>query len=175
MPDWMWLYLSALGFLPLLPILKRRRREKRIRLGLADAVDLLVLCIEAGLSPDKSLVRVSKDLHSLHPDLSDELYLVSRKIRAGYSWDEALCSLSERTGVGDIKVLVDASVQVGPLAGVSVLRAYSYSLRNERQQRAEAQVDRSLYRLLFFLFFVVPSVLIVTLGPGLIQLIRTLR
>ena len=90
------------------------------------------------------------------------------------SWDEALCSLSERTGVGDIKVLVDALVQAGPLGVVRVLRAYSHSLRNERQQRAKAQAIKAAIKLLpALLLFVVPPLLIVTLGPALIQRIRT--
>jgi tight adherence protein C len=76
-----------------------------------DAVDFTVIWIDAGLSLDESLARVSKDLRHTHPDISDELYLVNREMHAGYSWDEALCSLSERTGVVDIKVLVDALVQ----------------------------------------------------------------
>jgi tight adherence protein C len=105
--------LSALVWLLLL--LKGRERKSRIRLGLPDAVDLIIICIEAGLSPSGSLARVSEDLRDVHPDLSDELYFVTREMRYGYSWEEALYSFSERTKVGDVKVLVDALVQAGPM------------------------------------------------------------
>jgi tight adherence protein C len=165
--------LSGLGFLLLGPVLKRRQRKNRIRLGLPDAVDLTAICIEAGQSPAESLGRVSKVLRHAHPDLSDELYLVNREMRAGYSLDEALCNLCERTDVGDIKVLVDALAQAGPLGVVRVLRAYPNSLRIVRQQRARAQAITARIKLVpALLLFVAPSVLIVTLGPALITLFR---
>jgi tight adherence protein C len=165
--------LSALGFLLLRPVLKRRRRKNRIRLGLPDAVDLTAICIDAGLSPADSLACLSKTLRHAHPDLSEELYLVNREMRAGYSLDEALCNLWERTDVGDIKVLVDALAQAGPLGVVRVLRAYPNSLRIVRQQRARAQEIKARIKLVpALLFFVAPSVLIVTLGPALITLFR---
>ena len=69
------------------------------------------------------MLRVGEDLSYAHPDLSDELHLVNREIRAGYSWDEALCNLSERTGVDDIKALVNALVQAGPLGVVMAVDA----------------------------------------------------
>jgi tight adherence protein C len=175
MSFWMWFWeLSALGFFLLRPVLKRRQRKNRIRLGLPDAVDLTAICIEAGLSPEESLARVSKVLRHAHPELSDELYLVNREMRAGYPLDEALCNLWERTDVGDIKVLVDALVQVGPLGVVKVLRAYPKSLRIVRQQRERVQAIKASIKLVSaLLLFVVPSVLIVTLGPALITLMRT--
>jgi tight adherence protein C len=176
MSYWMWFWgLSALGFFLLRPALvERRQRKNRIRLGLPDAVDLTAICIEVGLSPAESLARVSKVLRHAHPDLSDELYLVNREMRAGYSLDEALCNLLERTDVGDIKVLVDALVQAGPLGVVRVLRAYPNSLRIARQQRARAQAIKAAIKLVpALLLFVVPPVLIVALGPALITLMRT--
>lgn len=166
--------LSALAWL-LLSIRKRRQRKNRIRLGLPDAVDLTAICIEAGLSPCESLVRVSEDLRHSHPELSDELYFVAREMRYGYSWEEALCSFSERTNVGDVKVLVDALVQAGPLGIVRVLRAYSDSLRIARWRRARAEKLKAAIKLVpVAILFVVPSILIVTLGPPVIQLIRRL-
>jgi tight adherence protein C len=171
-----WMLLcSALGFL-LLPTLTRRQREKRIRLGLPDAVDLIIICIAAGLSPNEALTRASKDLRNVHPDLSDELYFVTREMRYGYSWEQALYSFSERTRVVDVKALADALVQAGPLGIVSVLRAYSDSLRiARRRRRARAEALKAAIKLVpATILFVVPSVLIVTLGPPVIQLIRAL-
>ena len=78
--------LSGLGFLLLGPVLKRRERNKRIRLGLPDAADLIAVCIEAGLSPAESLAHVSKVLGEAHPDLSEELYLVNRGCVLATHW-----------------------------------------------------------------------------------------
>jgi len=170
---WFWESLT-LGFLLLLPVFKRRQRKKLIRLGLPDAVDLTAICIQAGLSPYESVARVSQELHYAHPDLSDELYLVKRDMRAGYSWDEALCNLSDRTDVGEIRVLAKALVRGGPLEVVRVLRTFSNSFRTVQEVR------RQLFKVAFklvpaLLLFVVPSVLIVTIGPAFIQLIRTFK
>jgi len=154
---------------------KIQNRQQRIKLGLPDALDLIVICIEAGLSLEESLARVSKDLRHTHLDLSDELYLVSREMRAAqsiHSWDEALSNLSLRTGVGDIKTLVGVLIEAGPLGIVGVLHAYSDSLRMECQHRAKAKVIQMVPLLLLF---VIPLLLVVTLGPGFIQLIRTFK
>ena len=168
---------TGLGFILPHFILARKikERQQRIRLALHDALDLMVISVEAGLSLDHAMLRVGEDLSYAHPDLKDELFLVNREMCAGYSWDEALCNLSERTGVDDVKALVDALVQAGPFGVVRVLRAYSNSLRIERQRRANAQAIRAAIKLVpAGVLFVVPAVLIVTLGPALIQLIRSL-
>ena len=169
--------IPGLGFfLPGL-ILKRmiKDRQSRIRLALSDALDLTVMFVQAGLDLNQAIRRVGEDLSYAHSDLSDELYLVNREMRTGYSWNEALCNLSERTGVDEIKGLVDALVQAGPLGVLRVLRAYSNSLRIERQRWANAQAIRAAIKLVpAGVLFVIPAVLIVTLGPALIQLIRSL-
>lgn len=168
---------AGLGFFLPRFILKRmiKDRQSRIRLALSDALDLTVMFVQAGLDLDQAMLRVGEDLSYAHPDLSDELYLVNREMRTGYSWNEALCNLSERTGVDEIKALVDALVQAGPLGVLRVLRAYSNSLRIERQRGAKAQAIRAAIKLVpAGVLFVIPAVLIVTLGPALIQLIRSL-
>ena len=160
-------------FLPRL-ILKRmiKDRQSRIRLGLPDALDLTVISVEAGLPLDQAIRRVGEELSHAHPDLCDELYLVNREMRAGCSWDEALCNLSERTGVDDIKALVDALVQAGPFGVVRALRAYSNSLRIERQRWAKAQAIRGAITLAPVLVLFVVS--FVTLGLAVIKLVRSL-
>jgi tight adherence protein C len=168
--------ITVLGFLLPWFILRRmiRDRQNRIRLALPDALDLTVISVEAGLSLDHAMLRVGEDLSYAHPDLSDELFLVNREMRAGYSWDEALCNLSERTGVDEIKASMDAFVQAGPLGVVRVLRAYSNSLRIERQRWARAQAIRAAIKLVpALVLFIVPPVLIATLGPAIIQGIRS--
>src|SRR5207244_12183347 len=101
---------SITGFCFFLPrfVLKRmiRDRQRRITLALPDALDLTVICVEAGLALDQALMRVGEDLHHAHPDLSDEFYLVNLEIRAGKPRAEALRNLVERSGVDDIRDLV---------------------------------------------------------------------
>jgi len=105
--------ITALGFLLPRFILKRmiRDRQNRIRLGLPDALDLTVICVEAGLALDQALMRVGQDLHHAHPDLSDEFHLVNLEMRAGKPRAEALRNLVERTGVDDIRSLVGTLIQ----------------------------------------------------------------
>jgi tight adherence protein C len=122
--------------------------------------------VEAGLTLDQAMMRVGEDLHHAHPELSDELYLVSRGMHAGCSWDEALSDLSQRTNISEIKILVRALVQAGPLGVVRVLRTYSDDLRLASQQRARTQVVKAAIKwVLALLLFIVLTVLIVTLGP----------
>jgi tight adherence protein C len=170
----------GLGFL--LPgfFLKRkiRMRQDRIRLALADALDLTVICVEAGLSLDQALSRVGEDLRYAHPDLSDEFRLVNLEMRAGKPRPEALRNLAERTGAEDIKALVAVLIQTDRF-GTSVtqaLRVHSDSLRTERRQRAEEQAAKTTIKMIpALVVFVLPSMFFVTLGPAVIGLIHTLR
>src|SRR5204862_7970923 len=105
-------------------VLKRmiRDRQLRITLALPDALDLTVICVEAGLALDQALLRVREDLHHAHPDLSDEFHLVNLEMRAGKPRVEALRNLTERTGVDDIRALVGTLVQTDRF-GTSVAQA----------------------------------------------------
>ena len=94
-----------------------KKRQQRIRIALPDALDLTVICVEGGLALDRSMARVSEELRHAHPDLSEEFYLVHLDLRAGCSWDGALCNLSERTGNGEISKLVGTC---GPLEVIRV-------------------------------------------------------
>jgi len=157
----------AVGSLLLRHILERVRRKRRIRIGLVDALDLTVICVEAGLSLEQAMARVGDDLRHAHPELSDEFYLASREMRAGMPWDEALCNLSERIGVDDLKNLTHA----GLLGLVQGLRIYSDSLRIQHRQRLKWVPVLSVFVLVVFLL---PSMLFVILGPAMIQSIRAL-
>jgi tight adherence protein C len=165
-------------FLPRL-ILKRmiRNRQQRIRLGLPDALDLTVICVEAGLALDQALMRVGQDLHHAHPDLSDEFHLVNLEMRAGKPRAEALRNLVDRTGVDDIRSLVGTLIQTDRF-GTSVaqaLRVHSDSLRTERRQRAEEQAAKTTIKMVPpLVIFVLPSIIFVTIGPAVIELIRQL-
>jgi len=175
----MLLGMTALGFLVPRFFLKRKIRERqtRIRIALPDALDLTVICVEAGLALDQALHRVGEDLKHAHPDLSDEFYLVNLEMRAGKPRAEALRNLVSRTGVDDIKSLVGTLIQTDRF-GTSVaqaLRVHSDSLRTERRQRAEEQAAKTTIKMVPpLVVFVLPSIIIVTLGPAIIQLYRTL-
>jgi tight adherence protein C len=171
--------IPALGFLLTRFVLKRmiKDRQNRIRLGLPDALDLTVICVEAGLALDQALMRVGQDLHHAHPDLSDEFHLVNLEMRAGKPRVEALRNLVERTGVDDIRSLVGTLIQTDRF-GTSVaqaLRVHSDSLRTERRQRAEEQAAKTTIKMVPpLVIFVLPSIIFVTIGPAVIQLIRQL-
>jgi tight adherence protein C len=170
---------AGLGFFLPRFILKRmiKDRQSRIRLGLADALDLIVICVEAGLALDQALTRVGQDLHHAHADLSDEFHLVDLEMRAGKPRAEALRNLVDRTGVDDIRSLVGTLIQTDRF-GTSIaqaLRVHSDSLRTERRQRAEEQAAKTTIKMVPpLVIFVLPSIIFVTIGPAVIELIRQL-
>ena len=169
----------GLGFFLPRFILKRmiKDRQQRIRLALPDALDLTVICVEAGLALDQALMRVGEDLHHAHPDLSDEFHLVNLEMRAGKPRADALRNLVDRTGVDDIRSLVGTLIQTDRF-GTSVaqaLRVHSDSLRTERRQRAEEQAAKTTIKMVPpLVIFVLPSIIFVTIGPAVISLIRQL-
>jgi tight adherence protein C len=170
---------TAFGFFLPRFALKRKiqGRQHRIKLGLPDALDLTVICVEAGLALDQAMMRVGQDLHHAHPELSDEFHLVNLEMRAGKPRAEALRNLVERTGVDDIRSLVGTLIQTDRF-GTSVaqaLRVHSDSLRTERRQRAEEQAAKTTIKMVIpLVLFVLPSIIFVTLGPAVIQMVRTL-
>ncbi len=169
----------AFGFFLPRFVLKRliKKRQHLITIGLPDALDLTVICVEAGLALDQAMMRVGEDLKHAHPELSDEFHLVNLEMRAGKPRSEALRNLSERTGVNDIRALVATLVQTDRF-GTSVaqaLRVHSDSLRVERRQRAEEAAAKTTIKMVIPLaLFILPSILIVSVGPAMIQLYRTL-
>jgi len=170
---------TGLGFMLPRFILKRMitERQHRIKVGLPDALDLTVICVEAGLALDQAMMRVGEDLRHAHPELSNEFHLVNLEMRAGKPRVEALQNLAARTGADDIRQLVATLVQTDRF-GTSVaqaLRVHSDSLRTERRQRAEEQAAKTSIKMIIpLVLFILPSILIVTLGPAIIQLYRTL-
>ena len=167
----------GLGFFIPRFLLKRKmkQRQTRIRLGLPDALDLTVICVEAGLPLDQAMTRVGNDLSHAHPDLSDEFHLFDLEIRAGKPRVEALRNLAARTGVEDVRSLVGTLIQTDRF-GTSVaqaLRVHSDSLRTERRQRAEEQAAKTTVKMIIpLVVFVLPSLIFVTVGPAVIQLLH---
>lgn len=152
-------------------------RQQRLRWGLADALDLMVVSVEAGLGLNAAMVRVGDELKDVHPEISEEFELTNLEIRVGRERDEALRNLAERTGVDDLRSLVAMLIQADRF-GTSIARAvrvYSDSLRTKRRQRAEQAAQKAAVKLLFPLAcFLFPTLFIVILGPAALNLIDTL-
>ena len=173
--------LGALGLGYILPgmVLARmaKRRAHRIRLSLADALDLLVVSVEAGLGLDQALTRVGSELAFAYPELSDELRLINLELRAGKPRAEALRNLADRTGVDDLSSLVTMLIQTDKF-GTSVaqsLRVYSETLRTKRRQRAEEAAAKTGVKMVFPLVTCIfPAIWVVTIGPAAIRFITVL-
>jgi tight adherence protein C len=152
-------------------------RQLRVRWGLADALDLMVVSIEAGLGLNAAMLRISEELKTVHPDISGEFELANLEIRVGRDRDEALRNLAERTGVDDLRSLVAMLIQADHF-GTSIARAvrvFSDSLRTKRRQRAEQAAQKAAVKLLFPLaLFLFPTLFIAILGPAALNLIDTL-
>lgn len=152
-----------------------RRRQHRIRLALADVLDLLVVCVEAGLGLDQALLRVSQELRTTHPEVCDELQLVNLEMRVGKVRIEALRELAQRTGVDDIKALVAMLIQTDRF-GTSLaqsLRVHSDTLRTKRRQRAEEKAAKAPVKMVPpLVFFIFPALFVVILGPAVISMAR---
>lgn len=160
-------------------LLKRRikARQMQIQLSLADALDLAIICVEAGLGLEQALERVSTELQASHPALSGELALMILEIRAGKPRVDALRNLATRTGVEDVRQFVAVLIQTDRF-GTSVansLRVHSDALRTERRQRAEERAAKTTIKMIIpLVLFIFPVLFIVILGPVAISLIRDL-
>ena len=170
---------AALGYLLPNMALGRmaQRRQHRIRLSLPDALDLLVVSVEAGLGLDQALQRVGQELALAHPELSDELRLINLELRAGKPRSEALRNLAERTGVDDLTSLTAMLIQTDRF-GTSVarsLRVHSETLRSKRKQRAEEAAAKTGVKMVFPLVLCIfPAIWVVTLGPAAIKFVQVL-
>jgi tight adherence protein C len=175
------LAMAGLGVGYILPgmVLARlaKRRIHRIRLSLADALDLMVVSVEAGLGLDQALQRVGQELAFAYPDLSDELRLVNLELRAGKARSEALRNLADRSGVDDLQSLVTMLIQTDKF-GTSVaqsLRVYSETPRTKRRQRAEEAAAKTGVKMVFPLVFCIfPAIWVVTIGPAAIKFVTVL-
>ena len=179
--DSIYLLAGALAFGFFLPrfILKRliRNRQREITVGLPDALDLTVVCVEAGLPLDQALMRVGEDLKHAHPALSGEFHLANLEMRAGKPRAEALRNLAARTAVDDVRSLVASLIQTDRFGTsiVQALRMYSDSLRTERRRRAEEQAAKAGVKMIIpIVVFALLPLLMVTLGPAMIELYHNL-
>jgi tight adherence protein C len=166
---------AAIGFYLPRYVLRKKisGRQRRITWALADAMDLMVVAVEAGLGVNAALNRVGDELKGLHPEMHSEMELVNLEIRVGRSREEALRNLAERTGVDDIRSFVALLIQADRF-GASIAKAvriFAESLRTKRRQRAEQAAQKAALKLLFPLtMFLFPVIILVVLGPALLNL-----
>ncbi len=148
---------------------KVKSRQLAISKTLPDTLDLLVVCVEAGLGLNQALVRVSDEVDRISPEMSDELTIVNLEIRAGTPRDEALRRLGQRTGVDDVRALTSMLLQTDRF-GTSIadaLRIHAETLRSKRMQRAEEAAAKTTVKMLFpLIFFIFPSIFVVLVGPA---------
>ena len=155
-----------------------RRRQTQITNGLADALDILIVCIEAGNAIDQAILKAAEELEVSHPVLAHELQLVNIETRAGKPRLEAFRNFAERTKVEDVRSLVAMLVQTDRF-GTSVaqaLKTYADVLRTKRRQRAEEKAGKLGVKLVFpLVFFLFPALYVVMLGPAVVQYVREFR
>jgi tight adherence protein C len=152
-----------------------RRRQRVIRNGLPDALDLFIVCLEAGSSLDQAIVKASDELDIAYPALAEELRLVTTEIRAGKQRLEAFKNFADRTRVEDVRSLVAMLVQTDRF-GTSVaqaLRTHADTARTKRRQRAEERAAKLSVKLVFpLVFFLFPALYVVILGPAVIKILE---
>jgi tight adherence protein C len=154
-----------------------RRRQKAIQRALANALDLMVVCVESGLGLDQAILQVAKELDQAHPEISEEFGLVNLELKAGKRRQETLRNLAERAGVEDLKKLVAVLIQADRFGtGIAQsLRAHADFMRVQARQVAEEKAAKLGVKLVFPIFFcILPSLFIVTVGPIAVKIVREL-
>jgi len=157
--------------------MRAKKRQKEIRRGLPNALDLMVVCVESGLGLDQAIVQVAKELEFAHPEISEEFSLVNLELKAGKRRVDALRNLAERTAVDDLKKLVAVLIQADRFGtGVAQsLRGHSEYMRVQARQVAEEKAAKLGVKLVFPIFFcILPSLFVVTVGPVVVRIMRDL-
>jgi tight adherence protein C len=175
-----FVYALALGLGYLAPDFwlgrKIKKRQKRIRLGLPDVLDLLVICMEAGQSLDQATARTSEELDRAQPEVSDELGVVVLEQRAGRPRADAWKNFAQRTEVDSVRNLAAVLVQSEKF-GTSIaktLRIHAETLRTERRQKVEEEAAKTTVKLVFpLVFFIFPSIFLVALGPAVLVIMES--
>ena len=176
------IYAAALGFGYLAPDFwlgkKISSRQKKIRLGLPDVLDLLVICVEAGLGLDQATARTAQELMKAQPAISDELTIVALEQRGGRARDDAWRHMAERTDVDSVRNLVSMVIQSEQF-GTSIaktLRTHSDTLRVQRIQMVEEMAAKTTIKLIFpLVLFIFPCLFLVVLGPAVISIMESFK
>lgn len=177
-----FVYIMALGLGFLIPDFwlgnRIKARQLNLRLGLPDALDLIVICVEAGLGMDRAVLRTAEELHLSQPEIADELGLVSIEQRVGSHRSDAWKNLGDRTGVESIRALAAIIIQADKF-GTSVgttLRVHAETLRMRRRQDAEEQAAKTTVKLIFpLVLFIFPALFVVALGPSMIIIMEEFK
>ena len=152
------------------------KRKRRIENGLPDALDLIIVCVEAGCSLDQGILKTTEELEISHPDLASEMRTITTEVRAGKPRLEAFKNFAARTRVDDVRALVAMLVQTDRF-GTSIaqaLRTHAETSRQKRRQRAEERAAKVGVKLVFpLVFFLFPAFYVVTLGPAVILFLRS--
>lgn len=157
--------------------IRGQKRQKEIRRGLPNSLDLLVVCVESGLGMDQAIIQVAKELEHAHPEITEEFAMVNYELKAGKRRAEALRNLAERSSVEDLKKLVAVLIQADRFGtGVAQsLRAHADYMRIQARQMAEEKAAKLGVKLVFPIFFcILPSLFVVSVGPVVIKIIREL-
>jgi tight adherence protein C len=150
-------------------------RQYKLRTGLPEALDLMVICTEAGLGLDQTIYRVSEELKLSQPNLSEELSLVILEQKAGLPRADALKNFAERTGLPAVRALANTLIQADTYGTniAKTLRVYADTMRTQRHQQAEEMAAKTTVKLVFpLVLFIFPSVFVVTLGPAVISIVE---
>jgi tight adherence protein C len=157
---------------------RKRSRQSQLRRAMPDALDLMVICMEAGLSLRAALQRITDELASVHPLLSFEMKIVQREVQLGHALGDALRTFAVRSDIDDIRNL-SAAIKNAERFGssmVKTLRTFAETLRVRRQQRAEEMAQKAGTKILFpTLLFIFPAIFLIILGPAAIQLIDVMQ
>jgi len=157
--------------------MRSKRRQKALRRGLPNALDLLVVCVESGLGLDQAIMQVAKDLERAHPEISQEFSLANLELRAGKRRVEALRNMADRSGVEDLRKLVAVLIQADRFGtGIAQsLRTHSEYMRTNSRLNAEEKAAKLGVKLIFPIFFcILPSLFVVTVGPVIVRIVREL-
>jgi len=172
-------YFAILGFyLPVIWLrIKTARRREKLERGFPDALDLLVVCVEAGMGMDAAINRVAREIRLSNKELSEELKLMGLELRAGKSRRDALKNLANRTNLEDVNSLATLLIQTDRFGGsiAQALRVYSDTFRTRRYQKAEEKAAKIPVKLVFpLVLFIFPSLFVVLAGPAAVQLYQYL-
>jgi tight adherence protein C len=172
--------MGLLGWMGPFLVVKRkiRARKRALQRGLADALDLMVVCVEAGLGVNQALIRVAEEMDRVSPEISDELTMVTLEMRAGTPRETALKNMSDRCGIEDVRAWINMMIQTdryGTSIGDS-LRVHSDTLRTKRRQRAEEAAAKLTVKMLIpLVLFVFPALFVVILGPAVLAMREFLK
>jgi tight adherence protein C len=170
-------FLAGIGFM--LPnlwlVMATKQRAEKIRNGLPDSLDLMVITVESGLALDAAIQRVGEEMRHVHPELSEEMTIATLESQMGVPRGEALTNMATRTGVAEMKALVAVITQAEKF-GTSIakaLRNQADSLRTKRRLKAEERAQKTTVKLMMpLVLFIFPAIFVVLLGPAILQIMR---